>query len=193
MTGPNDSSIAMYMWSCTSVNSVGSKKNPEKTACYRPTWDQSAVSPHYQASVQITSPGRCTCLPPQTRVAPSLMPVWQYSTSLSRWALWFWGPWSVERSRGSPIFIFFISSTWEKRHPNIWKPSSLCHRHIQHQDNQHWRPPGMCALPTAFLQTGGWTAGSPVWSVCLYKLWNCLYCLNLAIKVWYSKSQDFYL
>lgn len=60
-------------------------------------------------------PGRCTCLLPQTRVAPSLMPVWQYSTSLSRWALWFWGPWSVERSSGSPIFIFLTSSTWEKR------------------------------------------------------------------------------
>lgn len=28
MTGPNDSSIAMYMWSCTSVNIVGSKKKP---------------------------------------------------------------------------------------------------------------------------------------------------------------------
>lgn len=28
MTGPNDSSIAMNMWSWTSVKMVGSKKNP---------------------------------------------------------------------------------------------------------------------------------------------------------------------
>lgn len=28
MMGPNDSSTAMYMWSCTSVNTVGSKKKP---------------------------------------------------------------------------------------------------------------------------------------------------------------------
>lgn len=73
---------------------------------------------HRQVQTQCfnaTLPGRCTCLAPQTRVAPSLIPVWQYSNSLSRWALWFWGPWSVERSSGSPIFIFLTSSTWEKR------------------------------------------------------------------------------
>lgn len=63
----------------------------------------------------LTVPGRCICLPPHTRVAPSLTPVWQYSTSLSRWALWFCGPWSVERSSGSPVFIFLTSSTWKKR------------------------------------------------------------------------------
>lgn len=28
MTGPKDSSFAMYMWSSTLVNTVGSKKNP---------------------------------------------------------------------------------------------------------------------------------------------------------------------
>lgn len=56
-------------------------------------------------------PGLSTCFPPYTRVAPSFTPMSQYSSSLSRWALWFWGPWSVERSRGSPIFIFLISST----------------------------------------------------------------------------------
>ena len=28
MTGPNDSSLAMNMWSSTSVNTVGSRKNP---------------------------------------------------------------------------------------------------------------------------------------------------------------------
>lgn len=28
MMGPKDSSLAMYMWSCTSVNTVGSKKKP---------------------------------------------------------------------------------------------------------------------------------------------------------------------
>lgn len=31
MTGPNDSSLAMYMWSCTSVKIVGSKKNPKSS------------------------------------------------------------------------------------------------------------------------------------------------------------------
>lgn len=58
-------------------------------------------------------PGLSICLPPHTNVAPSFTPVSQYSTSLSRWALWFCGPWSVDRSRGSPIFIFLISSTLE--------------------------------------------------------------------------------
>ena len=32
--------------------------------------------------------------------------------STSKTYLWFWGPWSVERSRGSPIFSFLISSTY---------------------------------------------------------------------------------
>uniref|UniRef100_A0A0E9TG01 Uncharacterized protein n=1 Tax=Anguilla anguilla TaxID=7936 RepID=A0A0E9TG01_ANGAN len=41
------------------------------------------------------------CLPPHTSRAPSFTPVWQYSTSLSRCALWFCGPWSVDRSSGS--------------------------------------------------------------------------------------------
>lgn len=58
-------------------------------------------------------PGLSTCLPPYTNVAPSFIPTSQYSNSLSRWALWFCGPWSVERSSGSPIFIFLISSTLE--------------------------------------------------------------------------------
>lgn len=60
----------------------------------------------------LPSPGRFTCFPPHTNLAPSLTPFSQYSTSLSRWALWFCGPWSVERSSGSPIFIFFISLTY---------------------------------------------------------------------------------
>ncbi len=65
------------------------------------------------------SPGLSTCLPPYTSVAPSFTPSSQYSTSLSRWALWFWGPWSVERSKGSPIFIFLISSTWAQKNPPV--------------------------------------------------------------------------
>ncbi len=68
------------------------------------------------------SPGLSTCLPPYTSVAPSFTPSSQYSTSLSRWALWFWGPWSVERSKGSPIFIFLISSTWAEKNTSM--PSS---------------------------------------------------------------------
>ena len=56
-------------------------------------------------------PGLCTCLPPYTSVAPSCTPVSQYCSSFSKCALWFWGPWSVDLYRGSPIFIFLISST----------------------------------------------------------------------------------
>lgn len=66
-------------------------------------------------------PGLSTCLPPYTSVAPSFTPTSQYSSSLSRWALWFCGPWSVERSSGSPIFIFLISSTLQGRDAEINK------------------------------------------------------------------------
>lgn len=62
-------------------------------------------------SLGMLLPNRCTCLPPYTSVAPSFTPVSQYCSSFSRWALWFWGPWSVDLSSGSPIFIILISST----------------------------------------------------------------------------------
>ena len=75
MTGPNDSSLAMYMWSCTLVKTVGRKKKP----------------------------GRSARLPPVTKVAPSFSPISQYSINLSKWALWFCGPCCVPRSSGSPI------------------------------------------------------------------------------------------
>lgn len=34
MTGPKDSSLAMNMWSSTSVNTVGSMKKPEENLSY---------------------------------------------------------------------------------------------------------------------------------------------------------------
>lgn len=72
---------------------------------------------HGQTRAELLSPGLCTCLPPYTSVAPSFAPVSQYCSSFSRWALWFWGPWSVDLSSGSPIFIFLISSTCIVRSP----------------------------------------------------------------------------
>lgn len=102
-----------------------SKHRGFKEKAWRQTFNKSSVISKVKltklssfSADSIALPGRCTCLPPQTSVAPSLTPFWQYSTSLSRWALWFWGPWSVERSNGSPIFIFLTSSTWKTRHPN---------------------------------------------------------------------------
>ena len=49
--------------------------------------------------------------PPKRSLAPSRTPVSQYSTSLTKCAAWFWGPCCTDRSNGSPIFIFFVSST----------------------------------------------------------------------------------
>lgn len=88
-------------------------------------------------------PGLSTCLPPYTSVAPSFTPVSQYSSSLSRWALWFCGPWSVERSRGSPIFIFLISSTWNRSKTDRnkrWKQNaSVCQAWAER--GGAWKPP----------------------------------------------------
>lgn len=50
MTGPNDSSRAMYMLSRTSVKTVGSKKNPADTAS--PHCDVSAAA--WRTGMQVT-------------------------------------------------------------------------------------------------------------------------------------------
>lgn len=39
MTGPKDSSLAMNMWSSTSVKTVGSKKNPAREMETHCTWE----------------------------------------------------------------------------------------------------------------------------------------------------------
>ena len=45
-----------------------------------------------------------------THFAPSFSPFLQYSSSFSKCALWFCGPWAVPLSSGSPMLIFLVSS-----------------------------------------------------------------------------------
>lgn len=58
MTGPNDSSLAMYMWSCTSVNTVGSKKNPGRSHTKQNMHHIESVKQHQAScpSWRLTSP-----------------------------------------------------------------------------------------------------------------------------------------
>lgn len=102
---PSDEHVVPY---------VGEHRGLEEKPC-RHNKARQRCSMEEVAAGEAAVPARCTCFPPHTNVAPSVTPVWQYSTSLSRWALWFWGPWSVERSSGSPVFIFFTSSTWRRK------------------------------------------------------------------------------
>lgn len=68
MTGPKDSSRAMNMWSCTSVNTVGSKKNPADTTSRDIMW-----ADHGPQTTGGTGPTCPLHLPPSTHQGGALL------------------------------------------------------------------------------------------------------------------------
>lgn len=79
MIGPNDSSIAMNMWSPTSVNTVGSKKKPGGRHLTSHLSYQRWSSLNCQASVQIALPYLVAALVCHHR--PVWLPPWRHSDS----------------------------------------------------------------------------------------------------------------